>query len=80
MNKQQTIADLNSCLNRAADDEPIFVLRAKDPHASEAVLYWAVTARDNGSHEPEKIDEALEIAAEMERYLLKAQQHKRSVA
>lgn len=28
--KAQVLADPNSCLNKAADDEPIFVFRAQD--------------------------------------------------
>jgi hypothetical protein len=30
-----------SCLTNAADDEPVFVLRANDEIAPEVVLYWA---------------------------------------
>lgn len=39
--KAQTIVDPESCLNRAKDDEPIFVLRANDPIAADVVLMWA---------------------------------------
>jgi hypothetical protein len=39
--KRDEIANPNSCLNRAADDEPIFVLRANDELAAQMVRQWA---------------------------------------
>jgi hypothetical protein len=39
--KRDEIANPNSCLNKAADDEPIFVLRANDPVAAAIVRIWA---------------------------------------
>jgi len=39
--KAQVIADPHSCLNKAADDEPIFVLRAQDLLAPELIANWA---------------------------------------
>lgn len=39
--KAVTLADPQSCLNKAQDGEPIFVLRAHDPLASHVVRYWA---------------------------------------
>lgn len=39
--KRDELANPNSCLNRAGDDEPIFVLRAHDPDAAAVVLEWA---------------------------------------
>lgn len=39
--KRDEIANPNSCLNKAADDEPIFVLRANDPIAAAVVRTWA---------------------------------------
>lgn len=41
MTKSETIADPTSCLNRAAADEPVFVLRANDPLAAGIVEEWA---------------------------------------
>lgn len=41
MIKTQEISDPNSCLNRAADDEPLFVLRANDETAPSVVWNWA---------------------------------------
>jgi hypothetical protein len=39
--KRDEIANPESCLNKAADDEPIFVLRANDPVAASIVRAWA---------------------------------------
>lgn len=39
--KRDELANPNSCLNKAADDEPIFVLRANDPVAAMIVRQWA---------------------------------------
>lgn len=39
--KRDEIANPDSCLNRAADGEPIFVLRANDPIAARVVRMWA---------------------------------------
>lgn len=49
--KRDEIADPNSCLNRAAEDEPIFVLRAKDPLAAKMVEDWAARAVLAGLHQ-----------------------------
>lgn len=49
--KRDEVADPNSCLNRAADDEPVFVLRAKDPLAAKLVEDWAARSLLAGMHE-----------------------------
>lgn len=64
MNKQGELSNPTSCLNKAKADEPLFVLRAKDPYAPMAVRHWAAMAY--GHHEPEKVKEALALADEME--------------
>ena len=64
MLKREELSKPNSCLNRAASDEPIFTLRAKDPHAAQTLRHWA--AMSEGTHEPEKIEEALTLAYQME--------------
>jgi hypothetical protein len=66
MKKCDEMREPKSCLNKAADDEPIFVLRAKDPRAAETVREWARTSI--GIHEPSKIDEALKIADTMDEW------------
>lgn len=40
MIKRDEIADPNSCLNRAADDEMIFVLRSKDVTFETVIKFW----------------------------------------
>lgn len=41
MLRKEEITNPNSCLNRAADTEPVFVLRAHDELASLLVREWA---------------------------------------
>lgn len=65
MQKQEEISNPDSCLNKAADDEPLFVLRAHDRMAPMTVRQWAMRAKAFGSPK-EKIDEAHRIANRME--------------
>ena len=54
------------CYARLADDEPYFVLRAKDPDAPALVEEWTRRrARRPGNERNPKLPEALECAAEM---------------
>lgn len=64
MIKRLELSTPTSCLNKAADDEPVFVLRAKDPIAALVVRYWAHLADD--VHELEKRKEARELANQMD--------------
>ena len=41
MLKKDELANRNSCINRAAPDEPVFVLRANDRIAPSIVRDWA---------------------------------------
>ena len=59
--RRDEIKDPNSCLNRAADDEPIFVLRGKDPLFAKIVEEWATRALLAGLHE-DKFREAWRFA------------------
>lgn len=75
MLKRDEIANPDSCLNRAAADEPVFVLRANDPTAPAIVRAWvnAYAYRKKGlkamdSAEIGKHNEALQIAQAMENY------------
>lgn len=65
MLKRDEIEQPNSCLNKAAADEPVFVLRAKDPLAAQTVERWADYAEGTGQHEAAKIIEARHLASEM---------------
>lgn len=65
MLKRDELKDPKSCLNKAADDEPIFVIRANDPLARKVVQHWAALALERGLHE-DKIDAAFRFANTME--------------
>lgn len=54
-----------SSLERAGEDEPVFVLRAQDMLAPELVREWVFRARINGVPK-EKVEEARGIADAME--------------
>lgn len=61
--KAQAIADPNSCWNKAADDEPVFILCGHDINAGAAIRIWAVltsvAARQDGAdHSPWKAGSA----------------------
>lgn len=62
--KAQNLADPNSCWNKAADDEPVFVLRAKDPAAPGVVRHWVDITRD--LHDNTKRQLATGVASQME--------------
>ncbi len=66
MLKHQVLSDPKSCLNRAAPDEPVFVLRARDLAAAQTVRLWAAMAVT--CHEKTKVDEALRVAQRMEEW------------
>lgn len=52
------------CLGKAADDEPVFVLRAKDLLAPETIEHWSEQARAYSTG-LQKGYQALEVAQEM---------------
>jgi len=75
MLKHDEISNQRSCLNKAADDEPIFVLRANDELAPQIVRQWAAYYRarkaDAGELTPErenKYCEAMQLANQMEEW------------
>ena len=55
------------CLGKAADDEPVFTLRAQDAFAAALVEKWANFAEEAGCR-PEKVAEARELAKAMRRW------------
>jgi hypothetical protein len=57
----------STCLQKAGDDEPIFVLRAQDKLAPEIVHLWVNVAKIVGVN-PTKIAEAEQIALAMARW------------
>lgn len=66
--KRENVNDPSSCLNKAREDEPIFILRAHDRVAPAAVRDWAHRAHANGNASQLKVDGAMEVALEMERW------------
>lgn len=65
MIKTDEISNEESCLNKAADDEPVFVLRAQDRLAPRVIRYWASRATVAGVPAG-KVNEAYALAAQME--------------
>lgn len=57
----------STCLQKAGDDEPIFVLRAQDKFAPLLVRLWAGWCRQHGCPEG-KAAEAENVAAAMEKW------------
>ena len=56
----------SQCLKKAGDNEPIFVIRAKDITGPATIRRWVA---DNGNIQPiEKLKQALELANEMEEW------------
>lgn len=72
MRKVEELTDPISCLNRAAMDEPLFVLRANDANAPAIVQKWAADYLDRKQREGHwnedcqlKWETAVSIAAQM---------------
>lgn len=55
------------CYDKAAEDEPLFVIRAQSKNAPEYVLMWANQARVMGVNE-EKVAGALQVAKDMKEW------------
>jgi len=64
MTKNEELANENSPLSKAFPDEPIFVVRAKDPLSFHLVRIWAGLAVN--FHERDRIQEALRLAQQMQ--------------
>jgi hypothetical protein len=65
------MAEGKGCLGKAADDEPLFILRAKDPAAAFIVRVWCQLAWQAELHEPEKIEDAKVLADRMEAWRMR---------
>ncbi len=68
MIKRDEIDHPESCLNRARDEERLFVLRARDPAAPAAIRAWIKERLRLGKNKPgdEQIRSAYEDASLME--------------
>jgi hypothetical protein len=53
------------CYEKAKEDEPMFVLLGRDPHAPLLVRMWAELRKLHAGN-PSKVAEALECADQME--------------
>jgi len=69
MMKSKELSDQNSCFNKAASTEIIFVLLARDKAAPVAIRSWCNERIRIGKNQPNdtQIFEALECASRMER-------------
>ncbi len=70
MTKAKEVAALargEGCLGKSQDDEPVFVLCARDPLASAVVRYWSDLANSNGVR-PGKVLEARALADAMDQW------------
>lgn len=63
--ERELAAQGKGCLGKAADDEPVFILRGQDKLAPALVRWWAAEARKRGLSD-EKVKDALTLAAAME--------------
>jgi hypothetical protein len=68
MIKRDEIEDSQSCFNKAADGERLFVMLARDPAAPVAIRAWIAERIRLGKNAPgdEQIREAFECATFME--------------
>ena len=66
MLKAEELRHPMSCLNKAAPDEPIFVLRAKDSLSAQTVRLWATMAEQ--LHGTAKAKDALVWAQQAEKW------------
>ena len=55
------------CLGKAADDEPVFILRAQDALAADLVELWALRAKTTDCPY-DKVREAFDCAEQMRRW------------
>lgn len=53
------------CYEKAEDDEPMFILLARDPQAPALVDLWASIRETEGNEDPGKIAEARRLAERM---------------
>jgi len=68
MRKRDELDDTDSCLNKARDDERLFVLLARDPAAPVAIRAWVAERVRLGKNKPDdaQIVEAIDCAQRME--------------
>lgn len=62
--ERENAANGKGCLGKAADDEPVFILRAQDALAADLVETWAIQANVAGCPW-DKVKEAKQLAQAM---------------
>lgn len=67
MIKKLELTESNSCLNKALDDEQVFVILGRDPAAYEAIRAWCMERVRLGLNKPDdqKINDAMDCAMKM---------------
>ncbi len=60
----EAMADGHGCLGKAADNEPLFILRAQDVIAPQIVEEWIRVAQGYGTNTA-KLDEARQLVMKM---------------
>lgn len=66
--KTEELRNPKSCLSKAAPHEPVFVLRANDATAAQAIRHWAAMNANSVVQTPDRIEEALKIAWEFDQF------------
>jgi hypothetical protein len=68
MIKRQELSDPKSCLNKARDDEFLFVLLERDKVSPRTIRFWVAERINEGLNEKDdpQMREALECARRME--------------
>lgn len=68
MRKNREVADPNSCLNKARDDEMLFVLLGRDKTAAATIRHWCVLRVSSGKNQSTdpQIIEAIQCAETIE--------------
>lgn len=68
MEKYREQTDENSCWNKAHDDEPIFVLRAKDVAAVDTIRAWIALRIAHGKNtiDDDKIQDCIKLCERMQ--------------
>jgi hypothetical protein len=62
------LAEGKGCLGKAADDEPLFILRGQDALSGAIVRHWAEIAHLAGTLNAEKYEEAIHLAKKMDEW------------
>ena len=70
LTKREELANPTSCINKAAEDEPVFVLRGSDVLAPIVIRVWASMAKLLGASQ-QKVSGALTTADAMDRWPVK---------